>query len=160
METTLQYTPLTLADSAEFFLLAGNERVAATMRFDCPQTRAESDAVLAAYIAAGNRAFAIRSQPGTPLWGVFAFKVNPASDAADLSQMMLPQKWGQGLGKQVLSDMIRLAQKEQWYKALEGYVLETNIASRRMAERLGFFEKQRHRFDGMTEDLIVYRLEL
>ena len=152
------YTPLSMADSLEFFRLAGDERVAATMRFDCPRTTEESDRILADYISGGNRAFALRFQPEEPLWGVFAFKGGP--DTADLSQMQVPEQWGRGLGHQITSDMVALARKEKWYKALECYILETNTASRRLAEKNGFREKERHRFPGMTEDLVVYRLEL
>ena len=54
--------------------------------------------------------------------------------------------------------MLALARKEQWYPALEGYVLESNTASRRMALSNGFREAKRLRFDGMTEDLVVYQL--
>ena len=153
------YTPLKPEDSSEFFCLAGNEKVAATMRFDCPKNIEESDKILESYISQGNRTFAIRSEEGQ-LWGVFAFKADIGDEVADLSQMFLPSKWGKGLGNQVLTDMVTLAKKEKWYKALEGYILETNTASRKMAERMGFTEKVRHRFPGMTEDLVVYHLDL
>lgn len=152
------YTPLTMNDSEEFFRLAGDKRVAATMRFKCPQTIAESDRILADYVSEGNRTFAFRSETDGELQGVFAFKEDPDSDAADLSMMMVPEQWGQGLGNQVVSDMVELARKKKWYKAMEGYVLETNTASRLMAVKNGFCEKERHRFPGMTEDLVVYRI--
>ena len=158
MNAEILYTPLTMADGEEFFHLAGNERVAATMRFDCPKTREESDRILSNYLAGGNRAFALRSHPEEALWGVFAFKGGEESGIASLSQMFLPEKWGRGLGNQVLHDMVALARREKWYRELEGYVLESNTASRHMAEKSGFQEKERHRFPGMTEDLIVYRL--
>ena len=159
MNTEILYEPLTMEDSEEFFNLAGNESVAATMRFDCPHTRAESDLILADYISGSNRAFALRFQHGAELWGVFAFKAETGSDTADLSQMLLPEQWGKGLGNQIVYDMVELAGKKKWYKALEGHVLEKNTASCRMAEKNGFREKERHRFRGMTQDLIVYRFE-
>ena len=149
-----------MKDSKEFFKLAGDERVAATMRFDCPHSIEESDLILADYISGCNRAFAIRFQPDGELWGVFAFKAEPGSDTADLSQMFVPEQWGKGLGNQLVHDMVELARKEKWYKALEGHVLEKNTASCRMAEKNGFREKERHHFRGMTEALIVYRLEI
>ncbi len=62
------YTPLTMEDSEEFYRLAGDERVAATMRFDCPHTREESDRILADYIGEGNRTFALRFQPEENFW--------------------------------------------------------------------------------------------
>ena len=74
--------------------------------------------------------------------------------------MLIPARWGHGLGSQIVRDMVQLAKKEHWYHALEGYILETNTASRRMAEKNGFREKKRCRFPGMTEDLVIYRLEL
>ena len=153
----IQYRPLTRADGAAFYQLIGQEKVAATMRFDCPRSRAESDHILEEYLCPDNRTFALCSPQGA-LWGVFAFK--GAGDTADLSQMQAPAQWGRGLGAQVLRDMIALARREGWYRALEGYVLETNTASRRMAEKNGFREKDRRRFPGMTEDLLIYRLEL
>ena len=149
-----------MEDREEFFRLAGDRRVAATMRFDCPHTIEESDRILADYISEGNRAFALRFQPEDRLWGVFAFKGAPGADTADLSQMQVPEQWGRGLGHQVTSDMVALARREKWYRALECYILETNTASRRLAEKNGFREKERHRFPGMAEDLVVYRLEL
>ena len=149
-----------MADRGEFFHLTGNPQVAATMRFDCPRTLEESDRILENYISGGNRTFALRFQPEAPLWGVFAFKADPGSDTADLSQMQVPEQWGQGLGSQVLSDMVALARREKWYRSLECYILESNAASRRLAQSHGFHEKERHRFPGMTEDLVVYRLEL
>ena len=152
------YTPLTMENSEEFYHLAGNERVAATMRFDCPHTKEESDRVLADYLSKGNHPYALRSEPDGELWGIFVFKGGPETDTADLSQMLLPEKWGHGLGNQIVHDMVELARKEKWYKALEGYVLETNTASRRMAEKSGFREIVRYRFPGMKEDLIKYRL--
>ena len=155
---TIHYAPLTRADSAAFFRLTGNPQVAATMRFDCPRTQEESDQILETYLAEGNRTFALRFEPEGELWGVFAFK--GSGGTADLSQMQSPDQWGRGLGEQVLRDMIALARREGWYRALEGYVLASNTASCRMAERSGFHEKERHRFPGMTEDLLVYRLEL
>ncbi len=154
------YTPLTMEDSEAFYRLAGDERVAATMRFDCPRTRAESDRILADYISRGNRSFALRFQPDDELFGVFAFKSEAGADTADLSQMILPEQWGRGLGNQIIDEMVRLARKEKWYKTLKGYILETNTASRRMAERSGFQEKERRRYPGMTEDLLIYQLEL
>lgn len=154
------YTPLTMENSKEFFHLASDERVAATMRFDCPHTIDESNRILADYTSEGNRAFAIRLQSGDDLIGVFAFKSEPGEDTADLSQMLVPEQWGKGIGNQVVHDMVELARKEKWYKALEGHVLEKNTASCRMAEKSGFREKERHRFRSMTEDLIVYRLEI
>ena len=160
MDTKILYAPLTMKDSKEFFKLAGDERVAATMRFDCPRSIEESDLILADYISGCNRAFALRFQPEDELWGVFAFKAESGSDTADLSQMFVPEQWGTGLGNQVMHDMVELARKEKWYKALEGHVLEKNTASCRMAEKSGFREKERLHFHGMTEDLIVYRLEI
>lgn len=154
------YTPLTMEDSEGFFHLAGDERVAATMRFECPRTREESDRILADYLSEGNRAFALRSEPEEELWGVFAFKSELGSDAADLSQMLIPQRWGHGVGGQVLGDMVELARKEKWYKTLCGFILETNTASRRMAEHCGFQEKERRRYPGMTVDLVIYQLEI
>lgn len=154
------YSPLTMEDSEAFFHLAGDERVAKTMRFDCPHTREESDQILADYLTEGNRTFALRFQPEGELWGVFAFKGKPDAPTADLSQMLAYEQWGHGLGNQVISDMVELARKETWYNALEGYILETNTASRRMAERCGFREKERRHYPGMTEDLIIYRLEI
>ena len=160
MSTQIIYEPLKMKDSVEFYSLAGDERVAATMRFDCPRTREESDRILADYLSGGNRVFALRSQPGGRLWGIFAFKGEPGSDKADLSEMLACEQWGRGLGSQILGDMVKLAGNEKWYRVLEGYILETNTASRRMAERNGFREKERHRFPGLREDLVVYRLEL
>lgn len=160
MDGKIVYTPLTMADSREFYELAGDERVAATMRFDCPRSLKESDRILEDYLAEGNRTFALRSGEGEPLWGVFAFKKAMEPGTADLSQMQCHDHWGKGLGNQVIEDMVALARKEKWYRALEGYILETNAASRKMAEHCGFREKARHRFPGMTEDLVVYRLEL
>lgn len=160
MLAKIVYAPLTAEDCEEFFHLTGDPRVAATMRFDCPHTLEESNRILADYLSGSNRVFALRFQPESRLWGVFAFKAVPGSDTADLSQMQVPEQWGQGLGSQVLQDMTELARKERWYKALECHILETNTASRRLAESHGFREKERHRFSGMTEDLIVYRLEL
>lgn len=154
----IQYRPLTRADGAAFYQLIGQEKVAATMRFDCPHTQAESDQILETYLAEGNHTFALRFEAHGALWGVFAFK--GSGDTADLSQMQSPEQWGRGLGEQVLRDMIALARREGWYRALEGYVLASNTASCRMAQRMGFHEKERHRFPGMTEDLIVYHLEL
>lgn len=154
------YTPLEIKDREEFFHLAGNARVAATMRFDCPHTLAESDRILSDYISGGNRAFALRFQPHEALWGIFAFKSAPNAETASLSQMLLPEKWGHGLGNQILRDMVALARKENWYKTLEGYILETNTASRRMAEKNGFLETERHHFPDMAEALLVYRLAL
>ena len=72
------YTPLTAADGEEFFRLAGDERVAKTMRFSCPRSRAESDRILADYLADGSRTFALRSPENGRLWGVFAFR--PSGD--------------------------------------------------------------------------------
>ena len=160
MDTKIVYTPLTMEDNKEFFRLAGDERVAATMRFDCPHTQEESDRILADYLSEGNRAFALRFRPGEDLWGIFAFIGEPSSDTADLSQMLAYEQWGHGLGNQVIHDMVELARKERWYRILEGYILETNIASRRMAERCGFREKAQRRFPDMTEDLVIYQLEL
>lgn len=160
MNPKIVYTPLTGKDSPEFFHLVGDPRVAATMRFDCPRTMEESDRILEDYLSEGNRAFALRFQPEEPLWGVFAFKAATGSDTADLSQMQAPRQWGQGLGGQVLSDMTALAREKKWYRALECYILESNTASRRLARSHGFLETERHRFPGMTEDLVVYRLEL
>ena len=160
MSMKILYTPLTMEDSEEFFHLAGDERVAATMRFSCPRTRKESDRILADYLSEGNRTFALRFQPDGKLFGVFAFKGEPESDTADLSQMLLPEQWGHGLGNQVISDMVELARKENWYKTLGGYILETNTASRRMAERCGFRENERRCYPGMTEDLVIYQLEI
>ncbi len=154
------YTPLTMGDGEAFFRLAGDERVAATMRFDCPGTREDSDRILADYISDGNRSFALRFREKEELFGIFAFKSEIGSDTADLSQMLLPEHWGQGLGNRVIADMVALARKEKWYKRLNGYILETNTASRRMAERNGFGEKERRRYSGMTEDLVIYQLEL
>ena len=160
MDTEIFYAPLTMADSAEFFHLTGNPRVAATMRFDCPHTREESDRILADYISGGSRCFALRFQPEGRLWGIFAFRGDPDAGTADLSQMQLPEQWGQGLGSRVLRDMVALARRNNWYRALKCHILETNTASRRLAEKQGFHETERHRFPGMTEDLVVYRLEL
>ncbi len=154
------YTPLTMEDGEEFYRLAGDEQVAATMRFDCPHTREESDRILADYIGEGNRTFSLRFQPDEELFGVFAFKSEAGSDTADLSQMLVPEQWGHGLGNQIISDMVALVRKEKWYKTLGGYILETNTASRRMVERSGFQEKERRRYPGMTEDLVIYQLEL
>ena len=154
------YTPLTQEDSPAFFRLAGNPKVAATMRFDCPNTREESDRVLADYLSEGNRAFALRFHPEDDLWGVFAFKGAPGADTADLSQMLIPEQWGRGLGNQIMADMTALARREKWYRTLECHILETNTASRRMVEKSGFHEIRRLRFPGMTEDLLVYHLEL
>ena len=154
------YTPLTMADSLEFYHLAGDERVAATMRFDCPHTLAESDRILSDYLSGGNRSFALRFSPDEALWGVFAFKSEPGSEEADLSQMFVPEQWGKGLGNQVMHDMIELAKREKWYRALGAYILESNTASRRMVERNGFQEAKRLRFPDMTEDLVIYRMEL
>ena len=155
---TIHYAPLTRADRAAFFRLTGEEQVAATMRFDCPRTQAESDQILETYLAPGNHTFALRFEPDGEMWGVFAFK--GSGDTADLSQMQSPAQWGKGLGEQVLKDMIALVRREGWYRALEGYVLASNTASCRMAQRSGFHEKERRRYPGMTEDLIIYRLEL
>ena len=58
------YTPLTMADSLEFFRLAGDQRVAATMRFDCPRTIKESDRILADYISGSPRPHC----SGTCIW--------------------------------------------------------------------------------------------
>ncbi len=160
MSMKILYTPLTMEDGEEFYHLAGDEQVAATMRFDCPHSREESDRVLADYISEGNRTFALRFQPEEKLFGVFAFKSEAGSDAADLSQMLIPEQWGHGLGNQIISDMVELARKEKWYKTLGGYILETNTASRRMAERYGFRETEHRRYPGMTEDLVIYQLEL
>lgn len=160
MSVKILYTPLTMEDSEEFFHLAGDERVAATMRFDCPRTREESDRILTDYLSVGNRTFALRFQPDGELFGVFAFKSEVGADTADLSQMLAYEQWGHGLGNQVISDMLELARKEKWYKTLGGYILETNTASRRMAERCGFREKERRRYPGMTEDLVIYQLEI
>ena len=154
------YDPLRMEDSEEFFSLAGDERVAATMRFDCPHTKEESDRILADYLVRGNRSFALRWEPKGRLWGVFAFRQASEPESADLSQMLLPEQWGHGLGRQVLGEMVELAKEKKWYHFLEGYILQTNSASRRMAERVGFQEIRRHRFPGMTEDLIVYHLSL
>ena len=154
------YEPLQMSDSAAFYRLAGDPRVAATMRFDCPRSAAESDAILEDYLSDGNRSFALRF-PGEPgLWGVFAFKSEPGSDSADLSEMFVPAQWGRGLGGQVLHDMVELARRKGWYRTLGAYILETNTASRRMVERNGFTECRRLRFPGMTEDLVIYQLEL
>ena len=154
------YEPLTPEDGAEFFALAGDPRAAASMRFACPRTRQESDRILADYLAGENRAFALRFRPGEPLWGIFAFRCEPGADTASLSQMLAPEQWGRGLGGQVLREMTALARREGRYRALEGYILEHNIASRRMAASAGFREERRLRFPGMTEDLVVCRLEL
>lgn len=154
------YTPLTMADSRAFYQIAGDERVAATMRFECPRTQTESDAILSDYLSAGNRCYGLRFPENPKFWGVFAFKSKPGSEEADLSLMIDPQQWGKGLGKQIIRDMIALARKEHWYKTLGAYILETNTASRRMSEGNGFSEIRRLRFPDMTEDLIVYRLEI
>ena len=154
------YEPLTMADSTEFYHLAGDERVAATMRFDCPHTISESDDVLQDYLSGGNRTFALRFPEEHALWGVFAFKAEPGSDCADLAQMFVPEQWGRGLGNQVMSDMVELAREHKWYKSLGAYILESNTASRRMVEKNGFRESKRLRFPDMTEDLVIYQLEL
>lgn len=52
-----------MEDGEAFFHLAGDKRVAATMRFDCPRTREESDRILADYLSEGNRTYALRFQP-------------------------------------------------------------------------------------------------
>ena len=160
MSKKILYMPLTMEDGEEFYRLAGDEKVAATMRFDCPHTREESDRILSDYLSEGNRTYALRFQPDGPLWGVFAFKAGANADVADLSQMLIPEEWGHGLGNQIIRDMSELAEKEKWYKALECYILETNTASRRMVQKSGFREKERKRFPGMTEDLVIYRLNL
>ena len=154
------YEPLKKEDSEEFFRLVGDPRVAATMRFDCPRTLQESDRILADYMAPENRSFALRFRPGEPLWGVFSFKEADEAGTVDLSQMQTPDQWGHGYGKQVLMDMVALARKEKWYSALQCYILESNTASCRLAEKGGFCQKARHRFPGMTEDLLVYQLVL
>ena len=154
------YTPLTMADREEFYQLAGNEKVAATMRFDCPHTQAESDAILADYLSDGNRSFALRFPGGDALWGVFAFKSTPGSDTADLSQMFVPEQWGRGYGNQVMHEMVELAGAKHWYRTLGAYILETNTASRRMVEKCGFREARRLRFPDLTEDLVIYQLTL
>ena len=154
------YNPLTMKDSMEFYHLAGDKRVAATMRFDCPRNRNESDGILSEYISAGNHTFALRFKPTESLFGVFAFKKGSKSGIADLSQMLLPEQWGHGLGNQIVKDMVSLARKEKWYKALEGCVLESNTASRRMAEKNGFHEKERHFLPEMKEKLVTYRIDL
>ena len=154
------YSPLNTNDSEDFFHLAGDERVAATMRFDCPRTKEESDIILADYVSKGNKTFALRFQPEGEMFGIFAFKKNGESGSYSLSHMILPKYWGKGLSKQVLKDMLELAREKKGHKVLEGYVLETNTASCKIAEKNGFKEKERNRFSGMTEDLIVYRLEL
>ena len=156
----LVYTPLTMEDHQEFFRLAGDPRVAVNMRFDRPETPEDSDRVLADYLAEGNRAFGIRLQPEGTLIGVFAFFKETSPEVADLSEMLLPEYWGRGLGQQILTDMTGLARTENWYRFLDGYILQHNSASRKMAQSIGFREKERLRFPDLTEDLIVYRLEI
>ncbi len=146
MSMKILYTPLTMEDSEEFFHLAGDERVASTMRFDCPHTQEESNRILADYISKGNRTFALRFQSEEKLFGVFAFKSEAGSDTADLSQMLVPEQWDRGLGNQIISDMVELARKGKWYKALGAYILKTNTASRCMVERSGFQEKEHCRY--------------
>ena len=158
--TDILYTPLKNSDSEDFFTLAGDERVAATMRFDCPKNKEESDEVLKYYLSEENLSFAIRSESHGQMWGVFAFKGSENKDTASLSLMLLPSMWGQGLGTRIIEDMADLAKKEKLYKALEGNILEGNTASRKMAERNGFKEYKRNRYPGMKEDLITYRLEI
>ena len=156
----MQYQPLSIEDGEDFFHLVGDERVAKTMRFDCPKTREESDRILADYMSEGNRSFALRTESDGKFQGVFAFKTENGQDTAYLSIMLMPEMWGHGQGSHVLRDMVELARENHWYHALEGYVLESNLPSRGIAERNGFTEKERHRFPGMTEDLVVYRMEI
>ncbi len=154
------YKPLTMDAKEDFYTLAGDERVAATMRFDCPKTLDESTRILEDYISDGNRAFAIRSKADEKLLGIFAFKSDPGSDTADMSLMLAHDVWGLGIGGKVIGDMVSLAKKEKWYATLCGYILETNTASRAIAVRMGFSEIARKRFPGMMEDLVVYQLEI
>lgn len=156
----LIYEPLTIENSKEFFHLAGNRKVAETMRFTCPSDREESDLILRSYLAPGNRTFAVRMEKQGRIIGVFAFKSGEPLQTADLSVMIEPELWGRGTGQQIMEDMTELACEKKWYTVLEAYILESNLSSRRIVEKNGFSEKERYGFPDLREDLIVYRREL
>lgn len=138
-----------------FFELVKLEEIGNFMRFQTAQTMRDADIILHDYID-GNYAFAIYEQE--QMIGVYAYKQTQKPFVFDISVFFAPNAWGKGYFKETLHAMIPYAFEVLQANVLQGYVLESNIGSRKAVLSCGFQEVRMVHPEDADQDLYVYQL--
>jgi ribosomal-protein-alanine N-acetyltransferase len=82
------------------------------------------------------------------------WNINREEESAEIGYELLPECWGKGLMKEAVECMLEFAFSHVKLKAVDGYVLKSNIKSLGMLEKLGFsFFRQPE-----EDDAIILRL--
>jgi RimJ/RimL family protein N-acetyltransferase len=79
----------------------------------------------------------------------------------DLGYWLVERARGSGIGTKAVSLLVEWALGPPQLRAVEAFVADDNIPSRRLLERIGFRETgtRRHRVNDFVADLRVYRRE-
>jgi RimJ/RimL family protein N-acetyltransferase len=116
-------------------------------------------------IERGEAAFWVLTEPGADraLAYLGFFRWDLPHQSAELGYVLVRQRWGQGLMGEVLPMLVRHGFEVLALHRMEARIDPGNLASIRLAERLGFREEGRLRDrtlneDGSREDLLVFGL--
>lgn len=78
---------------------------------------------------------------------------------ADLGYWLVARARGAGVGAAAVAPLVEWVLAQQGIAAVEAFVADDNVASRRLLERCGFAlaGRRRHRVHDLDEELLVYR---
>jgi RimJ/RimL family protein N-acetyltransferase len=113
----------------------------------------------------GEAAFWVMTDPGADraLGYLGFFRWDVSHQSAELGYVLAPARWGQGLMREVLPMLVRHGFEVLGLHRIEARIDPGNVASIRLAERLGFRLEGRLRDrtlneDGTREELLVFGL--
>ncbi len=116
-------------------------------------------------IERGEAAFWVMTDPGADraLAYLGFFRWDVPHQSAELGYVLAPARWGQGLMREVLPVLVRHGFEALELHRMEARIDPGNVASLRLAERLGFRLEGRLRDrtlneDGSREELLVFGL--
>lgn len=80
-------------------------------------------------------------------------------ETAELGYMLLPEYWGQGIGGQIASMLVKRAEAQPDIRRLFAIIDPANIPSRKILTNNGFVSREFREFDGLPGEILERRCE-
>lgn len=130
-------------DAEEIFEILSNPKVIENLNMNLHTKIEDTEKLLEDYfvgVEAGNKCpYAIIDLETNMYVGVFLLKLDLYNEDAFEFTIYLKEKfWGRGIYKEILPYMVRVAFEDIKTKNFRGYVMEKNIASRKVLEKSNF----------------------
>ena len=116
-------------------------------------------------IERGEAAFWVMTDPGADRAVAYLgfFRWDPPHQSAELGYVLAPDRWGQGLMREVLPVLVRHGFEALGLHRMEARIDPGNVASIKLAGRLGFrpegaLRDRTRNADGSREDLLLFGL--